>query len=86
MVDKQAPRVRTRTGDLKKKLLRGEFGAVLEQPSATSFTFLCIDNQGWAWVRVKGQRAEAWTGHVIGGPMAPGLGGQGSPRSMTVAT
>ena len=56
----------------------------LEQPSATSFTFLCIENQGWAWVRVKGQPAEAWTGHVIGGPMAPGLGGQGSPRSMTV--
>ena len=29
MVDNQAPRVRTRTGDMKKKLLRGEF----EQPS-----------------------------------------------------
>ena len=57
----------------------------LEHPSATSFTFLCIENQAWAWVRVKGQPAEAWTGHVIGGPMAPGLGGQGSPRSISVA-
>ena len=25
----------------------------LEQPSATSFTFLCIENQARAWVRVK---------------------------------
>ena len=78
VVDNQAPGVSA----------RGQEKAVAvnwQQPSIRLFTFLCIENQGWAWVRVKGQPAEAWAGHVIGGPMAPGLGEQGSPRNIYVA-
>ena len=64
---------------------RGQEKAVAvnwQQPSIGLFTFLCIENQGWAWVRDEEQPAEAWAGHAIGGPITPGLGRQGSPRSI----